>query len=68
MSAADNKDIIGLELSEADPDSDETEVTAAVESVSEDKQWIGVSDLAIGGRCKCNGHAAECTLDKATGQ
>ena len=68
MSAADNKDIIGLELSEADPDSDETEVKAAVESVSEDKQWIGVSDLAIGGRFKCNGHAAECTLDKATGQ
>ena len=31
-------------------------------------QWIGVSDLAIGGRCKCNGHASECTLDKTTGE
>ena len=31
-------------------------------------QWIGVSDLAIGGRCKCNGHASDCTLDRTTGE
>ncbi len=29
---------------------------------------IGISDLAIGGRCKCNGHASECTLDRSTGE
>ncbi len=28
---------------------------------------VGISDLAIGGRCKCNGHASDCTLDPATG-
>lgn len=26
----------------------------------EELMWVGVSDLAIGGRCKCNGHASEC--------
>jgi netrin receptor unc-5 len=28
------------------------------------RQYISVSDLAIGGRCKCNGHASQCKLDK----
>ena len=31
-------------------------------------RWIGISDLAIGGRCKCNGHASDCALDAATGE
>ena len=31
-------------------------------------RWIGISDLAIGGRCKCNGHASDCALDPATGE
>lgn len=31
-------------------------------------RWIGISDLAIGGRCKCNGHASDCSLDAATGE
>jgi netrin receptor unc-5 len=26
--------------------------------------YISVSDLAIGGRCKCNGHASKCSQDK----
>lgn len=28
------------------------------------RQYISVSDLAIGGRCKCNGHASQCKFDK----
>lgn len=30
--------------------------------------WVGISDLAIGGRCKCNGHASQCNMDIATGE
>ena len=26
--------------------------------------YLSVSDLAIGGRCKCNGHASQCEQDK----
>jgi hypothetical protein len=63
MSTLANPDFVGIELTEAD-DEDTKEDT---EAVSEDKQWVGVSDLAIGGRCKCNGHASECLLDKTTG-
>merc|ERR1711892_1275052 len=36
-------------------------------SLSEDSysnKYISVSDLAIGGRCKCNGHASKCNFDK----
>jgi len=36
-------------------------------SLSEDSyssRYLSVSDLAIGGRCKCNGHASKCNFDK----
>ena len=37
-------------------------------SKSTKRPWVGISDLAIGGRCKCNGHASKCTMDVSTGE
>jgi netrin receptor unc-5 len=70
VTMTENKEFVGIELTEsdADTDSDEDDIKNAVDSVSDEKQWVGVSDLAIGGRCKCNGHASECTLDRTTGE
>lgn len=30
---------------------------------AEDEMFYGVSDLSVGGRCKCNGHASKCIPD-----
>lgn len=43
----------------------ETSETAAAKK---QQRRIGISDLAIGGRCKCNGHASDCSLDPTTGE
>jgi len=43
----------------------ETEEAVAVMNEAERaRRYISVSDLAIGGRCKCNGHASQCKFDK----
>merc|ERR1712241_1437502 len=39
------------------------EETGALEA-TESRKYLSVSDLAIGGRCKCNGHASRCEHDK----
>lgn len=30
--------------------------------------YFAISDIAVGGRCKCNGHASSCSRDKTTGE
>ena len=34
---------------------------------SEDSRFYSLSDLAVGGRCKCNGHAARCSVSARDG-
>jgi len=34
---------------------------------SEDGRFYALSDLAVGGRCKCNGHAARCSVSARDG-
>ncbi len=33
-------------------------------SDNESENWIGISDISIGGRCKCNGHASKCMVNR----
>jgi len=46
------------------PSMDVSNVTEGETDESNTHRYISVSDLAIGGRCKCNGHASKCSFDK----
>jgi len=35
---------------------------------SDDDRFYALSDLAVGGRCKCNGHAARCSVSARDGR
>ena len=39
----------------------------SVSTSSEDSRFYALSDLAVGGRCKCNGHAARCSVSARDG-
>ena len=38
-----------------------------VRESSDDSRFYALSDLAVGGRCKCNGHAAQCGVSARDG-
>ena len=44
--------------------SEETDAKQGENGDGYSNKYISVSDLAIGGRCKCNGHASRCHRDK----
>ena len=43
---------------------EETGAVAGGGETTDSRKYLAVSDLAIGGRCKCNGHASRCEQDK----
>lgn len=38
--------------------------TAAVDDTTKQRSFYAMGELAVGGRCKCNGHASRCIYDK----
>ena len=57
-----NSVMVAANGNQSDPLAGEEEASIRVDPIT--RQYISVSDLAIGGRCKCNGHASQCKLDK----
>ena len=43
-------------------------VCVHVSESSEESLFYALSDLAVGGRCKCNGHAARCSVSARDGR
>ena len=41
-----------------------TDIKIILFSTDSDKNYHSIADLAVGGRCKCNGHASKCITNK----
>lgn len=41
-----------------------TDIKIVLVSPNEEKNYYSVADFAVGGRCKCNGHASKCLTNR----